>query len=304
MKIKPILLKSYYLIIPVSILIVMFDKLIFSSTLQNKLPKSPNEFYLFTLFFVLPHIIASLLTFAEKSYLSYYRKSLMQYTFLALLGTIIFIYALPQNIYLALFGLITLYHVIGQQFGLNAAFANLRDNNFSAWKYLGFIIAALSSVLLFFPSGKNALVFNSIILSILFLLLAFAYLTYRCLQLSQSKFGREYFVLNFLLIVFVFIFIAIDYSFFAILLPRFVHDLTAFNFYSVHNYNRVHSGNKLHLNSVKYSVFWTLLVAIIIAQGISFLNISFVILFLTLLHYGVERFIWKGATLHKEFIKF
>jgi hypothetical protein len=304
MKVSTRLLKLYYLIIPISLLAIIVDHFVLDGFLKRFLPQSPNEFFLFTLFFVLPHIVASLLTFGHKSYLNYYKNNLIIYTFGALVLTSVFLFLTPQKVYLAIFGLMTLYHVIGQQFGLNAAFSGVRDKNYLIWKYLGFTIAALASVLLFFPAGKNMSVYNNILFSIGSLLVAFLVFTYFCVMKSNSKLGREYFILNFLLIFFVFIFIAIGYSFFAIVLPRVVHDLTAFNFYIVHNYNRVHTNKSLWFNSIRYSVLWTIGFAITIAFIINRLDFTFLILFITLLHYGIESFIWKGRSLHKTFIQF
>lgn len=297
-------LKYYYSIIPLSLLLIIYDQLFLGSYLQDYLPKSPNEYFYFTLVFVLPHIIASLLTFGDKSYFLYYKNNLIKYVFGALILTSIFIYFTPHNIYLALFGLMTLFHVIGQQFGLNAAFSGVRDKNYLIWKYLGFSIASLASVLIFFPAQKNLNMYYGIIYTNSTLLVVFAIFTFLCVTKSNSKFGKDYFLLNFLLILFVFVFILIGYSFFAILLPRVVHDLTAFNFYIVHNKNRTDSGDKLWLNMKRYSAFWTTSISLFIAFWINHFELTFLILFLTLLHYGIESFIWKGKSLHKSYIKF
>jgi hypothetical protein len=297
-------LKFYYSIIPISILLILYDQLFYDAYLQGYLPKSPNEYFYFTLIFVLPHIVASLLTFGDKSYFLTYKRKLLIYSTGAMLLTIGLIYFTPRNIYLVIFGLMTLYHVIGQQFGLNAAFSGLRDRYYLIWKFLGFTIAALASVLIFFSAQKNLYLYYAIVFTISILLFTFIVFTYLCITKSKTKFGKDYFLLNFLLILFVFIFILIDYSFFAILLPRVVHDLTAFNFYIVHNKNRTANGESLWPKMKRYTTFWTVSPAILIAFLLNHYKLTFLILFLTLLHYGVESFIWKGKSLHKTYIKF
>lgn len=307
MRISKNILQNFYLVLPISFLLVMSDIFFFDRYLQGFLPNTPNKFFVFTLFFVLPHIVASLLTFGEKEYLIHYKKGLTNSLIFSLIVTLIFVYITPKQAYLAIFGIITLFHVIGQQFGLNSGFANVRGKTFLWWKYIGFTSAMFSSVLLYFPKNAGTNLFYSFIVLNVFFLFAFGFLSYKCIKLSQNDFGKRYFVANFLLLFFTFIFVILDYPFFAILGPRFVHDTTAFSFYLVHNYNRSQSSKNKILNPIRkfnVSILFTFLSAMLIALLVNDLNYFGLITFLTIMHYCVESFMWKGKTLHKEFIKF
>tara|TARA_B100001971_G_scaffold84647_1_gene78241 strand:+ start:351089 stop:352015 length:927 start_codon:yes stop_codon:yes gene_type:complete len=306
-KVSRNLLQNFYLILPLSLLVVLIDILFLDHQLQSFLPNTPNKFFLFTLFFVLPHIVASLITFGEKEYVVHYKKQLSYSLIFSLIVTLIFVYITPQKAYLAIFGIITLFHVIGQQFGLNSGFAQVRGKIFLWWKYIGFTSALFSSTLLYFPQTSSLNLYYSFIAINIFFLIFFLFLTVKCIKLSTNDFGKRYFIANFLLLLFTFVFVLLKYPFFAILGPRFVHDTTAFTFYAVHNFNRSTVSRNKVLNPItkmNFSILLTFLSAIIIALFVKDLNYFGLITFLTILHYCVESFMWKGKTLHKEFIRF
>jgi len=298
------LLLSYYLIIPICILIVLVDTLFFDLNLKLSLKNSPNEYLFFTLFFVLPHIIGSFLTLQGNEYLKEYKNKLSLSLLISLTLSFIFLYILPKSLYLAVFGLLTLYHVIGQQFGLNAAFAQNWSLSFKIWKWIGFSIASLASVLLFFPKQDIGQVYQYVLAFILFLLLLFIYFTFQCVKESKTKIGNYFFIANFFLIFFVFIFILFDYPFFAILLPRFIHDLSAFSFYCVHNKNRSQSKKLNLLGFNRFPIIMTIVISIVVAAVLNYIDFLLIILCLTLIHYCIEHFIWKGPTMHKKYILF
>ena len=307
MKVSKNWLQGFYFVLPLSLLVVLADIFFMNRTLQETLPNTPNKFFLFTLFFVLPHIVASLSTFGEKEYLVHYKNKL-GYSFLfSLIVTLIFVYITPKKAYLAIFGFITLFHVIGQQFGLNSGFSQVRGKLFLQWKYIGFASATISSSLLYFPEGKSINLYYAFIVTNILNLVIFLWWTLKCVKESKSDFGKRYFLSNFALLLFTFIFVIIKYPFFAILGPRFVHDTTAFTFYLVHNVNRAQVAKNILVSPIKKMGIPMLLTfgsAILVAFFVNDLNYFGLITFLTIMHYCVESFMWKGQTLHKQYIKF
>jgi uncharacterized membrane protein len=117
------------------------------------------------------------------------------------------------------------------------------------------------------------------------------------------------------------------YPLFAILIPRFLHDLTAFTFYVSHDRNRAIAGKR----NVLYRPFprgkiWWLLTLPFIAVGLSaalergadevvngILDAALgvridrpvslgVVGFLALLHYAFESFTWKRSSPYQSFV--
>lgn len=306
MKVSKRWLQNFYFVLPISLLVVIADIFFLDRTLQETLPNTPNKFFLFTLFFVLPHIIASLLTFGEKEYIVHYKKQISYSLIFSIVVTAIFV-ALPQKAYLSIFGIITLFHVIGQQFGLNSGFSQVRGKLFVQWKYIGFASATISSVLLYFPADKSIQLYNGFLIANILNLIIFLWWTLKCIKESKTQFGKRYFVSNFALLLFTFIFVILKYPFFAILGPRFVHDTTAFTFYLVHNVNRSSVSKNFFISPIMkigVAMILTFASAMLLALFVNNLNYFAFITFLTIMHYCVESFMWKGQTLHKQFIKF
>ena len=66
------LLLGLYAIIPIALAVVLLDVLILGDRLQEMLPSRPEKIRAFTVFFMFPHIIASLLLYADARYLRRY----------------------------------------------------------------------------------------------------------------------------------------------------------------------------------------------------------------------------------------
>lgn len=296
-----------YLIIPISLFVIWIDVVFLNSSLQITIPKSPNNIYLFTLFFILPHIIGSSITLIDKEYIAAYKTKLGYSVILSLIFAIAFSFILPHRIYLMLFGLMTLYHVIGQQLGLTAAFSGARGRVFKAWKWWGLLTAVSTSFLIYIPEEGGVLNYHYLRYAIIAQYFVLFTLTYLGQKQSTIPNGKKYFWLNFVLIFSVFVCVELKYVFFAILIPRVIHDLTAFNFYIAHDYNR----NKSTKHNIFYKILnikkpfiMTPLLAIIIAVGINTTGFFTLIMFLTLFHYCTESFMWKGLTPHRKNIDF
>ena len=101
----------------------------------------------------------------------------------------------------------------------------------------------------------------------------------------------------------------LDYSFFAIMLPRLVHDVTAFAFYTTHERARARQAStpgRLRAGlSSGITMYWALpLAAIALALGFNLLLPTVFVLTLTLLHYALESRIWRFGSPHREVIRF
>src|SRR5690606_41356166 len=86
------------------------------------IPTQPDDWPFWTVIFGLPHIIASLITMADRAYLNHYRRSLL-WPMLLFAGIASAGYLGPQpvsyNLLFVFLGFYTIYHVLAQPLGLN-----------------------------------------------------------------------------------------------------------------------------------------------------------------------------------------
>jgi hypothetical protein len=120
-----------------------------------------------------------------------------------------------------------------------------------------------------------------------------------------------------------------QYYFFAILMPRLVHDATAYIFYVTHDYNKHHQHPQNFIYRIakqcRLSVFVVLpllsflLAFVLQAYGDSLVSYLTQVLFgaeirqvvtigllgyLALMHYYTEAFTWKQGSPYRQFIRF
>ena len=109
-------------------------------------------------------------------------------------------------------------------------------------------------------------------------------------------------------------FLQVEYVFFAFFSLRFVHDVTAFTFYIVHDSNR----NATSFQNSFYALFKKsrlpfLILVPVVSIGLALLlriyvgdTITAIAIFATLgfIHYLVEGVIWKRHSIHREHISF
>jgi hypothetical protein len=291
-------LLQIYLIIPICIAVASFDYFLTGGALKSILPRDPNGLALFNFFFVLPHILASTFIFFQREYVQYYKRSifisLVAVSFLAFLAPQIF----SKNFVLIINGLLTIYHVMVQQFGLAGGFAGNKGKSFQVWKYTGLIASGFIYHNYYFSDKLGPAVQNYLYIAITLLIVAFAISSFFFLKKTSPGIGRKYGIANFFLVLAPFIFLMIDQPFYAVVIPRVVHDVTAFVFYGYHNVNRFSS------YPVSIVVALTLGTAILASQFIYHSNIFVIFNFFTLLHYATECFTWKSGTLHRKYIEF
>lgn len=300
-------LLGIYVTIPISLLIVFIGHLFFKNNFEVFLLNSPENFLIYSFLFNLPHIMATGVMFADKEYISFYKSNLI----LALIFITFLTFLLPSIIGLKTFSIIyfilTIIHVISQQFGIAKILAQVSGIFFQTWKIIGIFIAIIISTPELFAIEKN-------ILLIVFINFLFFLFTMFLCHKSKSMLGKLYIFSNFLLIASIsFLFIA-HYYFFVIFLTRIIHDVTAFTFYIVHDHNR----NNKNINNFFYRVFRFTgipiiilcpLLAVIIAFPLTFATkivniqyLEYIVVFFTLFHYYTERFVWKQPFLHRNSI--
>ena len=135
-------LLACYGVIPLTLGLMLFDILFLNSQTKAILPADPQSIFIVSVFFMLPHIIASTATFFDVGYIRHYRILLL----LVILASVLLPIAVP-----ALFGkrafiifilVFTAYHAIMQQFGLSKRFFKQQKGLYPLWSISGFLIYA------------------------------------------------------------------------------------------------------------------------------------------------------------------
>ncbi len=256
-QVKGQLLLSLYLIIPACFLVALIDYLFLETQLRDRwLPTDPVKLIFWAILFNFPHIVSSMVTLADKEYLQFYKRKFLfglalivtAVLSIDLIAPLILPKATSYNIYIGLFifaSVYTMYHVLSQQLGIGVMLMKLpRTIKFESLRILSTIAGTLMYLNIY---GYNILarldvgIFsgNEVVkfLAGAFVILAIiqgVFIT----RGSKSRLGTWYIYSNLVMLLAVYVFLWLDYRIFVIAIPRFVHDITAFIIYSVHDQNR------------------------------------------------------------------
>ncbi len=153
--------------------------------------------------------------------------------------------------------------------------------------------------------------------------------TILCQRYISTRFGKYFLWANTMLIVSSFYFYTQEYYFLSILIPRLVHDSTAYVFYVTHDYNKHHQSpqNLIYKYAARCNlhVFLVLpllsfiLTYLLQAYGDELINMITrfffemeirkavtlgVVGYLSLMHYYTEGFTWKAGSPMRRYIRF
>ena len=298
-----------YIIIFIVYIIISIDFSLFNSILKNILPETPNQIVLYTVFFTLPHLLGSFISFAEKKYIIFYKRQLV---WVPLLIITIYLFYQIQFIYHLFFIIfIGIRHVLIQQFYLLSFFGYKPNYLYKITMYCATFFwtlvifkyiyrFTLSSDLLFI----HGTIYNYIIFFLIWIFTLFTIINWRIFLNKKTNIIH---IWNCLLIYNFLFFWESPYLFFALLLPRVIHDFTAFIFYIFHAKKK----NKLSLDwNIIYRILNKLKIPLIIwipllSIGLARLDILLIItIYLSYLHYYIESFIRKKGSLHRKEIGF
>ncbi len=323
-------LLGLYIIIPICLMIYWLDGFIWNDYLLNNLPSSPSHFLLFQILFGTPHIIASsILLFSNKEYIINYQRKIVWMSLFIIAFFGIGSLFIP---YIALYVITacwTVYHVLKQQHGIGKGICRLPTHAFYTLLTLS-ILAGICIYLGIFLKNSLTPQYTSWVLNIataltLLLVLASAY----CQTLTHTWMGKCYLWANTLMVVSSLYLYSQQYYFIAILVPRLIHDITAYSFYITHDYNKHHPqaqnllyryAKKFHLHIfIVLPILSFALAFLLQAYGDEMINLITrnlfdfeiykavtlgVIGYLALMHYYSESFIWSADSPLRQHIRF
>lgn len=322
------LLLGYYLIVPLCFGVMLIDQMWLDGAWHKIIPHTPYAFFWYAIFFNLPHIVCSSVMLLNKEYINHYRLPLGLIVAGALLvtlgGAALFkAFQVPPLegyiLSIGVFAAVTLYHVFMQQLGINKLFARSGSLAFNviAWSN---ILPGTAAYLLMFMYGMPAAMSiypnlhqGAVLAGAICITLAVPFYVV-CWQKSQTQAGRMYLTANAALSLASFYAIYHEYWIFALVMPRIVHDLTAFTVYINHDHNRYlekrAQSHPIYSPLYKFGLpafVLTPLIAIAIALPITkgYVNVGWAAFYvLALIHYATESMVWKNGTPHRRYLAF
>jgi hypothetical protein len=309
------------LIVPLFTVIAVTDYFLLGKTILNFSNEVPRNYILFAMALIaLPHIVASLITFADKEYLSYYRRPLFRGVIIAgALGIgAPFLFGIVATWVIMAF--YTMYHTLAQQFGISLMMLGRTANrDFTIYKWLLLLPSSFAYLLLLeadssLPQSIEQMGFILLIacpIAAAFFGIRF-YLD--ALKTADNKIGLFYFIGTAATLYISLILLLSGYILLAILIPRLIHDFTAFWIYMVHDQNR-NAGNIR--NPIYYlprkvgipPVLFCAPIAISLSLILLYWRQDFYVLtmfvsILIFMHYYIEGIMWKRGTPHRQHVPF
>ena len=315
------LLLAFNIVIPVTLVLIVADYLFFNGAIKAFLPSKPEDYVWFAFIFNFPHIMGSMVTYAEGEYIKAYKKPLITGSVLIIFGSLIAVFTVGYQYYFAFVGFYTIYHLLMQQYGVALMFAKRRpDASFQLWRWLsiaagGFMYLSVYRPDLMVPYTNLSLQAFSVIVTA-FSMPFGAWFFWKVIApaADMSKTTKWYFAATYAIIPATCVACAFGYPFLLVIIPRFIHDATAFTVYAVHDHNR----NLTTKHNIIYRLLAPLhispaLLCIPLAIALSWyftanqmesVPVMAFLLYFALLHYYMEAYMWKREAPHRKNVPF
>ncbi len=324
------LLLGLYAIIPLCVALQLSDIWFWHGFLREHLPSKPTHFLLFQILFGTPHILASTIVLVSNTdYLRFYQRNLVWVTaaiaFFFGIGSLFIPY---QGFYVLVAGW-TVYHVLKQQHGVARGVCRLPSWAFKLLLSLSVAAGLFVYIGIFLKNSLDVQQTQWLKQLAGLLCAALVLSACYCQRYVTTTFGKWFLWSNIFLVLSSFYLYVQQYYFLAILVPRLVHDATAYIFYVTHDYNKHHNHpqNFLYRYAARCNVhiFMVLpvcsfaLAFVLQAYGdnlVSALSEFFfgveirkavtlgLLGYLALMHYYTEAITWKGESPYRRFIAF
>ena len=307
-RISPRVLLGIYGVALAAAALVAVDLALTGGRLRETAPTDPQAALWLTVLFTVPHIVASYFGFLERDYIVAYGPRLLRGAQVIALATIV-LPVISLELMFGVFALFTMSHVFLQQSGISRTLMRGANPDTRHWQWAGI---ALSTVLYVAIYSERRLPGSVVLLLMVPLVVGYAWLAARAAVASRTTIGTWYFWATASTPVFSWVFFLLGYAVLAIAVPRVIHDLTAFAFYTTHDHNRFIDAR----SNVLYDWASRLRVPVMVASPVLAVALAvtlrwlperimlFPLMFISLLHYYVESFIWKRDSLHRRYISY
>ena len=323
-------LLALYAIIPLCLALQLIDANVWQGYLQSHLPSSPNHFIVFQILFGTPHIIASTLVLTSNSdYLKNYSRKLLLMTFAIAIVFGVGSLFIPYKVFYVLVAAWTVYHVIKQQHGVARSVYRLPNWAFYVLLWLSVSAGLIIYVGIFLKNSLDVQQILWIKQSAGLLCISIILFGLYCHRYVSNFFGQCFLWANIFLVLSSFYLYLQQYYFLAILVPRLVHDATAYTFYVTHDYNR----HLIQPSNFLYRAAALCHIPLLIVLPLSLFALAFLLQaygdgiisrlsefffgasinkvitlgllgYLALIHYYTEAFTWKNDSPYRRYIAF
>lgn len=293
---------------------------LFGFWLERPVYRIPEQFPLWAFFFGLPHIVSSFQSMCDGQYLVAYRPRIAPILGIVFLPLLLSAAGVPASLLFAGVLVLTQHHVVAQQFGLSMAVAQMRPTlllSLCKWSTLtlGVVAAFMTYAATEFDGTAQFAVLtglaSGVSVPLLILILASgALLVWRS---RTNCAGAIIFAMNILsFATALFLIFHTRYALAGLMLVRILHDVSGFVVYIGHDTAR----NKPRRCNLLYRAFpflpiWLLNLAFAIGLAATLTLcanrmawIGWVVTGITLAHYYMESFIWRGPTPHRQHFRF
>lgn len=235
-------LLGLYLVIPVCLLLQGMDGWFWHEYLRENLPSSPTHFLLFQIMFGTPHIIASAtLLVTNGDYFRHFRRKVLWMT--AVVAVVFGVGSLfiPYRVLYIAVACWTVLHVLKQQHGVARGVCRLPEWAFRLLLWLSVAAGIFIYIGIFLNQSLDAGQAATIrqVAGVLCAALLVSGLV--CQRYADTAFAKWFLWANIGLVLSSYYLYVHQYYFLAILVPRWVHDATAYLFYVTHDYNKHNS---------------------------------------------------------------
>lgn len=292
---------ALYAIVPFCLLIALFDWLVLQGALTRVLPADPHSMRWFTLLFMLPHIFASMLILADLEYIEHYRRRLAVTLPLLLLASVALPALLGWTAFMVIIAIYTIYHLMAQQAGIAAMLAENRCLWHRLWGGISFVFLTVIYLLVLVPVPPGSAWIDMVLAG---LGAALILSTWQAYSGSRTSIGAGYICANSAMLLACLLFYYVQMPFFLILMPRVVHDITAFLVYVAHNTNRAVARAPSAMGLLQRLVplpvmYLTPLAGIGLTVMVTYLFQSHMMVllpFMALFHYHWEAVMWRSGS--------
>lgn len=324
------LLLGLYLIMPLCLLLYGLDNTIWQGYLHDNLPTKPTHFLLFQILFGTPHILASaVLLTTNTEYFQFYKRDLAHATLAIAVVFGIGSLFIPYRVFYVGVAGWTVFHVLKQQHGVVRGICKLPTWAFNSLLWLSVTAGLLIYIGIFLHNSLETETLEYLKNTAGILTTILVLLGLYCQRYVPTDFAKAFFWANIFLVVCSFYLFTQEYYFFAILIPRLVHDATAYIFYVTHDFNKhsVEPKNALYRFAKQYSISIFILLPVLtfalafVLQAYGDVTIAWltreifgyeirkvvtlgILGYLALMHYFSEAITWKNGSPYRQFISF
>lgn len=321
LKVRNVTLLCILATTPIAAAIAITDLAFLNGRVRDFMSMEPRQIAYWTAVLTIPHIVASLITFIDREYVAQYKKPLLKGVAVAVgLGIVLPLALGPVALLIAL-AFYTMYHNLQQQYGISLMMMRQPPTfDYQVWRWM--TILPGGAVYTILMASYMPIIANNweLLITLIGAALAIAtvfgirfFLTIRK-NPAHTKIGLIYFLMNMAMLYVGFGLIVTGYGLLATLVPRIIHDLTAFWIYMVHDQNRnadvvrnpVYAlPKKLGLQPVVICMPLAIGVSYILMEVLGGITaVSAFVVALNFMHYYMEGHMWKRGALHRQHVPF